>query len=133
MIPKNILSGFRFAGNWPCDPNIFTQLDFAPLNVTDRAMFQEDSEGQQKEAAILCFPSRWMVSDAMDMQNGAPSSDIGTDNPLEESPSLIAGRIAVTPQENLSPIDQPSISYISPSDILSIPKAPPRKQKQNAR
>ena len=55
MVPKNILSGFRFTGNWPCDPNIFSEFDFAPSNVTDRAMVQDDSEGQQKEAAIL-FP-----------------------------------------------------------------------------
>ena len=69
----------------------------------------------------------------MNMQSGAPSSDIGFDNMLEELPSLIAGRIAVTPRKNLSPSDQPSISYISPSSTLSIPKAPPRKRKQNAR
>ena len=60
-------------------------------------MVQDDFKGHLTEATTPCFPSRQVVGDAMDMQSGDPFSDIGTINLLEESPSLIAGRIAVTP------------------------------------
>ena len=128
MVPKNILSGFRFTGSWPCDRNIFTELDFAPSNVTDRAVVQDDSESQLTEATTPCFPNRQVVGDAMDIQSGAPFGDIGTHNLVKESPSLIAGRMAVTPRQNLSLSDQLFISNISPSDILNIPKTAPRKR-----
>ena len=36
-VPRNILSGFRSAGIYPFNRDIFTDADYAPANVTDRA------------------------------------------------------------------------------------------------
>ena len=36
IVPRNILSGFEHTGNWPYNPNLFTDADFAPSDVTDR-------------------------------------------------------------------------------------------------
>ena len=41
LVPRNILSGFSYTGNWPYNPELFTSADFAPSFVTDQDLISE--------------------------------------------------------------------------------------------
>ena len=47
---KVALFGFLFTGNWPYNSNVFTKLDFASFNVTDRAVIHDPSADPLKVA-----------------------------------------------------------------------------------
>ena len=132
MVRRNILSEFKFTGNWPYTPNVFTELHFAPSNVTDRAMGHGDS-ADLLEFRTPVLTSESLLGDAIDLHSAASINVVGIDK-LQVEPSRLIYEIAVTPQNNLCLNKQPSpfTSYISPSDILNIPRAPPRKQNQHS-
>ena len=69
-----------------------------------------------------------LSGDAINLQSAASINVVGIDK-LQVEPARLIYEIAVTPRNNLSLNKQPSpsTSYISPKDILNIPKARPRK------
>ena len=127
MVPRNILSGFQCTGNWPYNPNVFTDLDFAPSNITDRMMAQVDSSDLAPESNAENVIEQ--VNEE-DLESVDPAIGTGNDCGLTESRSTSA-RKTLTPVSVVS--DNLPTSYISPSDIVSIPKAPPRKENQRSK
>ena len=125
------MSGFQFTENWPYNQNVFTELDFAPSNVTDIAMVHGDS-ADLLEVTTPVLSNEPVLSDAINLQSAASINVVGIDK-LQVDPSRLIYEIAVTPRHNLSLNKQPPPSYIFSSDILNIPKDPHRKQNQTAR
>ena len=56
MTPRNVMTGFCSTGNWPYNPQIFGETNFAPAFVTDRDIIQDsassfaDSQAFQSES-----------------------------------------------------------------------------------
>ena len=51
-----------------------------------------------------------------------------TESRVQKPSRSIVDKTAMTPRENLLSTNVPTTSYISPSDIISAPKTPPRKK-----
>ena len=117
MFPRNILSGFRSTGNWPCNPDIFASADLATAVVTDND-----------------FGPEQLSTPALSLQ-GIQNEEPGENN---FSPEQVSTSAVPTSQLNVaSSIELSSVSseegqagmssYVSPSSILPLPKAAPRK------
>ena len=96
---RNVLSGFSSTKNWPFNPEAFTDLDFASSSVTDRDLIPaENDEHPDSQCDMM-------------------------DNSVHDSEALNAPSGSTTPT---AAVATPA-SYVSPTDILPLPKAPARK------
>ena len=99
ITPRNVLSGFSSTGNWPFNPEVFTDLDFASSSVTDRDLIPaENDEHPDSQCDMM-------------------------DNSVHDSEALNAPSSSTTPT---AAVATPA-SYVSPTHILPLPKAPARK------
>ena len=138
MIPRNVLSGFQTTGTWPYHPDIFTELDFAPASVTDRDFVSTENENGLPEE-MICDPVNITCPEASPTVSMLSSqvTDISKDvasTSVVSSVSNISSRITVNAEINTasSGIDSPTTAlYVSPNDIVTLPKATPRKKKVN--
>ena len=136
MIPRNVLSGFQTTGTWPYNPDIFTELDFAPASVTDRDFVSTENENGLPEE-MICDPANITCPEASLTVSMLPSqvTDISKDVAsisVVSSVSNISSPITVNAETNTasSGIDSPTTAlYVSPNDIVTFPKAMPRKKK----
>ena len=126
IVPRNVLSGFEHTGNWPYNPNIFTDADFAPSSVTDRSYLSPDDDNDEN---CISNPSGTVsISQLAEATNSTVAASTACmPNPSTPS-SLNAENEVAGPSCN-----PPSTSYISPSDIRPFPKPSPRKKKQRQR
>lgn len=144
-VPRNILSGFRSAGIYPFNRDIFTDADYAPANVTDRAHdpahdapAADPADADNGPAAPEENAPAENAPDADQAEKtGAPAAD------LENAPAAQnSDAPAAVPTENSDTTadagssgnpDGPTTSraststYVSPRDIEPFPKAAPRK------
>ncbi|CAH2049596.1 unnamed protein product, partial [Iphiclides podalirius] len=106
MVPTNIISGFRAAGIWPINADIFTESEFMTSLVTDRPPpSQLEEPAQRSVAALDCAPPS-------PLEDPIQSSVIASDCPLP------------------SPLEEP---VQSSSDIMPYSKAGPRSQSSRGR
>lgn len=119
--PSNIQSGFKAAGIWPFNDNIFTEDEFMCSFVTDRPLLDEEtvSEGSNttnsQENVALPGPSN-----PPDLQQQLEGNSIITISPI---PSTSADEKECAKKDTL----------LSPEVIRPFPKAPPRKTKSRNR
>lgn len=161
LVPCNILSGFEHTGNWPFNPNVFTDEDFTPSNVTDNAYEPFDVEIRSTNPIYLpaetpnlvetTTPEMLADSAATLISENPPISIMtSADTPISATPApALPTASAETPsattpatpaqldegsEDGSSTVNRPSTSsYLSPCDIRPLPKATPRKKKQNQR
>ena len=117
MTPRNIMSGFCSTGNWPYNPQISDETDFAPVFVTDRDIIQNSGSSS---ADPEVFQSK--------LGNGQPcNSSLDTshrDNASGDVDQLANFLEKATPTS--SSLDTAS-NVISPKDVLPLPKAASKK------
>ena len=112
MTPRNIMSGFCSTGNWPYNPQIFDETDFAPAFVTDRDTIQDSGSSS---------------ADPQAFQSKLGNSSLDTshrDNASGEVDQLANFLEKATPTS--SSLDTAS-DFISPEDVLPLPKAASQK------
>ena len=134
--PANILSGFRAAGIWPLDSEIFTDDDFLPASVTDRP---EPKEASVPEGAIG-GASEATANEDEDEEGHSPEppplSRRSTEpvDPELEQPPFVSNEPDAVPgpswataspgnQEKESP--SPSVQIVSPQEFRGYPKVSP--------
>lgn len=130
MTPTNIMSGFKKAGIYPFDNKIFSEEDFMPSYVTDRAESQSQTQENPKKdtnAELQSFSKTTLVSANAEDEASMLLSPTST---ASANPDLLNNK----GEENQeSDIDTPSTSrdYVpfSPEFVRPLPKAGPRKQK----
>ena len=113
-----------------------TELDFAPASVTDRDfIFTENKNDLSKE--MICDPANITCPEALPTVSmlSPQVTDISKDiasTSVVSSVSNISSPITVNAETNtaFSGIDSPTAAlYVSPNDIVTLPKATPRKKK----
>ena len=79
MTPRNILSGFCSSGNWPYNPQIFDETDFAPAFVTDRDIIQDSgSSSADPQAFQSKFGNEQACNSSLDTSHrDNASGDVG--------------------------------------------------------
>ena len=120
MVPRNILSGFSSTGNWPYNPDALSSADFAPAVVTDNDVATEQMSSPVQTIHSLQDDIQLAAEEqSIDLNPGSSIVDMAND--AEFSSTLF---------EN----DQAHLSeYISPANILPLPKAAPLKKKSGCR
>ncbi|CAK1586780.1 unnamed protein product [Parnassius mnemosyne] len=108
MVPTNIISGFRAAGIWPINADIFTESEFMTSLVTDRPPPSQLEEPTQRSviASDCPLPSP--------LEEPVQSSSVSE----RASPSSLGGSVPM---------------HFSPQDIMPYPKAGPRSQSSRGR
>ena len=117
MTPQNILSGFCLTGNWPYNPQIFDETDFAPAFVTDQDIIQDSGSSSADPQA---FQSK------LGNEQGCNSSldTSHSDNASGDVDQLANFLKKATPT---SPSLDTTSNFISPEDVLPLPKAASKK------
>ena len=117
MIPRNIMSGFCSTGNWPYNPQIFDETDFAPAFVTDRDIIQDfGSSSADPQAFQSKLGNEQACNSFLDTSH--------RDNASGDVDQLASFLEKATPT-SLS-LDTAS-NFISPEDLLPLPKAVSKK------
>jgi hypothetical protein len=131
FVPRNVISGFRVTGISPYNDEIFTDLDFAPAQVTDREYDdaqQDDNQGNMEDV------NNNDASDHRKRDEAGSSSEPPADPyeplPLETDPTPMTSTSNSTPKHDANCLTR---GYVSPSDITPLPKAPERKIKGGKR
>ena len=106
VIPRNILSGFQSTGICPFNRELFSDIDFAPALTTDR-----DIEINQST------------------EEGSTSRPI-SNNPEKQTQAHpgVSENICCTSPATSGNLQEASGSYVSPAEILPVPKAEARKK-----
>ena len=116
-----MLSGFEHTGNWPFNPDVFTDIDFAPASVTDIDFSTDD--------ITVAVPDAPAQSDSMISPTGSQSPEVSEQIVTSQTPNLSSPAREIAGVNRAAESD-PSTSYISPREIINIPKASPRKTKK---
>ena len=125
---------FRISNHW--NLAIFTELDFAPASVTDRDFVSTKNENGLPEE-MICDPANITCPEAsptvsmLSSQVTNISKDVASTS-VVSSVLNISSPITVNAETNTasSGIDSPTTAlYVSPNDIVTLPKATPRKKK----
>ena len=120
LVPRNILSEFRSTGNWPYNPDVLSSADFAPAVVTDN-----DVATEQMNSPIQTLHS---LQDAIQLAAEEQSVNLNPDSFIVDMAN--DAEFSSTLSEN----DQAHLSeYISPANILPLPKAAPLKKASGRR
>lgn len=114
--PKNIKAGFRVSGIWPYDRDIFSEADFLPCTVTDRANPNEVVP-QQTDGEFQTADRRLEPVD----------ESLHPDTPTTQIPA------SSNTQVNTSNATKEDTVMISPQELRPFPKAPPRKETKRGR
>lgn len=103
---NNIANGFKKAGIYPFDKNIFTDEDFAPSYVTDRPLLEEPSNSTHQ-------------TDTSVEENRPQPGPSNINNPEQPSLTDSIEDLDLSTVENVAPF--------SPEIVRPLPKAPPRQ------
>ena len=119
MVPRNILSGFSSTVNCLYNPDVLSSADFAPAVVTDN-----DIATEQMNSPVQTLHS---LQDAIQLAAEEQSINLNPDSSIVDMAN--DAEFLLTLSEN----DQAHLSeYISPANILPLPKAAPLKRHQDA-
>lgn len=116
MTPRNILSGFECTGIFPLNPDIFSEQDYLPADVTDRPAIPDVEE--TREAELFDKPTSTQTT---------PAATGST--PVASTLAASATHCPSTPDTSATPC--PSITastIVTPVDILPFPKTGPRNK-----
>lgn len=126
ITPITIMSGFRVAGIYPLNRDIFTEADFLPSYVTDRPIPPEDNDVQ--------------VEMHVTEKNSTSSSNIEAIKVTVREPTVPEVAVvseATLPKTSISETtatcSTSAIIVLSPEDIRPFPKAGERKGKKGGR
>ena len=117
MTPRNILSGFCSTGNWPYNPQIFAEADFAPAFVTDHDIIQGSSRSSLNSQA---FQSNLINEQTYSACLNTSHYHQGS-AAVNQSANFLA---KATP--TLSVLDT-AFNFVSPQEVLPLPKAASKK------
>ena len=106
MVPRNIILGFSSTGNWPFNPEIFSESDFAPAIVTDREFHPDLNEN-------LC---ELYSSESGHQESLSPLQQSGIVNDQQEQEDSFTSVTDDCPNQ-----DSIISTYISPQDIPAYP------------
>ena len=141
LTAKNILSAFQSTGIFPYNRDLFDETDFSPATVTDRDLPEELERNDPIPAEQLPAPQPEPSSTATPVPQ--PETD-STATPARqpEPSSTVTPAQQPEPSSTAAPARQPEPSstatpapaqpgprnhYVSPADIVPLPKAGPRK------
>ena len=141
LTAKNILSAFQSTGIFPYNRDLFDETDFSPATVTDRDLPEELERNDPIPAEQLPAPQPEPSSTATPVPQ--PETD-STATPAQqpEPSSTVTPAQQPEPSSTAAPARQPEPSstatpapaqpgprnhYVSPADIVPLPKAGPRK------
>lgn len=161
--PTNIVSGFKAAGAWPLDKDVFESWEFMPSQVTDRpapqqtpspttsANAEQPSTSQPLNQAELSDQLISTDTQRLDHEERVQEAKKGghPTGVLQASPSISSAAQAEQPPPSMqreaptsSPCLSPSISMarppeshfeVSPVDLCGYPRAGQRKQSNRGR
>ena len=117
LTTKNILSAFQSTGIFPYNRDLFDETDFSPATVTDRDLPEELERNDPIPAEQLPAPQPEPSSTATPVPQ--PETDSTATPAQQPEPSSTATPAPAQPG--------PSNHYVSPADIVPLPKAGPRK------
>lgn len=134
MTPANICAAFKATGIFPFNRDVFTDLDFAPSEVTDRPIFEEQNENIRPlnpSSVVLTSPCPGTSQLIRSNENDAHDNDreiMKTPLPFVLQPPLtLTGNVPQTtemPSSNsLSPIQNAPVHDKSPKATASIPSS----------
>lgn len=119
VTPSNIISGFKVAGIWPLNRDIFTDEDYLPSYVTDRP---EPSSSSQPSCNIETSSTQYIEQeDSLNCSQDEYGLDIN-----EQAKDL-------TFQPSTSKQTEIEKTIISPADIRPLPKCGPRQVQKRGR
>ena len=125
-VPRNVLSGFQSCGIYPFNRNIFSESDFLPAAVTDRDFPRVTNhviEAQTGSAAAVNFATVALQTHNHDTNENAVF-------PEQEDHTMLSESNAESPEHNASLAKS---SYVSPQELMPLPKAGPRKTTNRGR
>ncbi|CAM1295476.1 Uncharacterised protein r2_g465 [Pycnogonum litorale] len=135
MTPRNILSGFEKTGIFPYNRDLFTEEDFAPAQLTDRALpaipeIETPLVPEPVEAPAV--PPE--VSDGRTIF-GSPQPGTSNDVPPTDTYPNPLTSDTLMPTTPTAPARHSADSgkYVSPDEIYVLPKAQERKTKRRSR
>lgn len=117
LTAKNILSAFQSTGIFPYNRDLFDETDFSPATVTDRDLPEELERNDPIPAEQLPAPQPEPSSTATPVPQ--PETDSTATPARQPEPSSTATPAPAQPG--------PRNHYVSPADIVPLPKAGPRK------
>ena len=123
MTPRNILSGFCSIGNWPYNPQIFAEADFAPAFVTDHNIIQGSSSSSLNSQA---FQSNLINEQTYSVCLNTSHYHQGS-AAVSQSANFLA---KATPTSSV--LDTAS-NFVSPQKVLCLPKTASRKNSNRRR
>ena len=120
MVSRNILSGFSSTGNWPYNRDVLSSADLAPTVVPDNDVATEQMNSHVQTLHLL--------QDAIQLAAEEQSINLNPDS------SIVDMANDAEFSSTLSKNDQAHLSeYISPANILPLPKAAPLKKASGCR
>ncbi len=136
VTPRNIISGFRSTGIFPYNRDIFPDEAFAPSMVSDRPNSEPASADDPHGPSTSDGPHS-----ADDPDGPHPADDLPADIPPAEDTLLADANPSssspthgcASPAYSNVPCDSSQPGYVSPPEILPLPKCPPRKQTKRKR
>ena len=112
LTAQNIVSGFQRTGIFPFNQDVFSEAEFAPAAITDRDLPSSEISPTEHQATA----SQMSASETLSAHSDATLMDL-----LQDIPS--------TSRETV-PFDR---TYVSPKDIVPLPKAGPRKRNRRGK
>ena len=141
LTAKNILSAFQSTSIFPYNRDLFDETDFSPATVTDRDLPEELERNDPIPAEQLPAPQPEPSSTATPVPQ--PETDSTATPARQPEPSAtVTPAQQPEPSSTAAPARQPEPSstatpapaqpgprnhYVSPADIVPLPKAGPRK------
>ena len=95
--PQNITAGFEKAGIWPLNPNVFTEVDFLPAEVTNRP---DPAEQNAPETSNMDDPHPGLFCDSSPVMMGQQQSNLPTAVTPESIRPYPQAKMQVWPSKN---------------------------------
>lgn len=126
---ENIRAGFECTGICPLNENRFTELDFAPSIVTDRALIPADVDNVDEEEGFFneSFTSIAAFEEVLPAGAGRTSTPLPTNN---EASNMSTSNMSTS---NMSTASNEDILNATLESIRPLPKAQPRKKSTRGR
>uniref|UniRef100_A0A2H1VRL1 SFRICE_011313 n=1 Tax=Spodoptera frugiperda TaxID=7108 RepID=A0A2H1VRL1_SPOFR len=134
MTPMNIFAAFKKCGIFPFDPEIFTDIDFMPSEVTDRPEPQVQNQNLDPNIQNLDIESDETFcddrEDSPSILNNDTVMETSVTNEVTESVLKMIPQIG----HHSSPVPGPSsASFVSPKQFMPPLKAGPRSSNRKLR